>query len=649
MKRQFLLRSSLLWTLGYSLIPLTYALSPPDVLILNATIHTMDRAGTVLSPGAIAFRNGVITCIGKQDELYAVCDGAHRANKTIDAGGRTLIPGLIDSHLHPLQAASFMLGCSLGYQKLNEEGLRRIVQACVDRDSSRGIPAHGDSPLTVSDWDREGFTDISGPANATMLDKVNTTRPIVVIATSQHGRWTNTRVLNLSGINASTPDPADGRIVRDKNGFPSGVFEEGATNLINLGPGTPPPMPPIEVARVALAMLASKGITSFMDAVAFPTDVWRNLNRADALTARVWNAVGGLGASSAQSIAQAAKDAFDQWDDGELVANRPSAMWRHAKVFIDGILSAVSQSAGLIEPYFIKNATDQWVSGTNLGIYNFNTTELRDILVQSFAVGINLHIHADGDGAVRRLFDAIEGLDAPLKDNQLGIAHAEIVHPDDLAKFTSLNARAIMSYQWAQPGTAWNNDTRNSLTAARMEFAEPFKPVTDAGSGVVYGSDWPVDPLDPFLALKAGVTRSGDPLNPNSPANFSSQYTGRFNSQEGLSRMEAMRGMTTYGSEWLNASQSIGTLEVGKFADIVVLDKPFFDEASVPDEELGRNKVLLTIVGGRPVFVDEGASFVPGGWCSICSNYTALLQSVTAQVPGIAPRHISKRGCGHAH
>ncbi|CCO33919.1 hypothetical protein BN14_08006 [Rhizoctonia solani AG-1 IB] len=241
-----------------------------------------------------------------------------------------------------------------------------------------------------------------------------------------------------------------------------------------------------------------------MDAVAFPTDVWRNLSRADALTARVWNAVGGLGASSAQVIAKTAKDAFDQWDDGELVADRPSAMWRHAKVFIDGILSAVSQSAGLIEPYFVKGATGEWAPGTNLGIYNFNTTELRDILVQSFAVGINLHIHADGDGAVRRLFDAIDNLGAPLKDNQLGIAHAEIVHPGDLAKFASLNARAIMSYQWAQPGTTWNNDTRSSLTSKRIELAEPFKPITDAGSKVVYGSDWPVDPLDPFLALKVG-------------------------------------------------------------------------------------------------------------------------------------------------
>ncbi|CAE6454390.1 unnamed protein product [Rhizoctonia solani] len=648
MKRQFLIHLFLLRTLGYPLN--SYAQpSHPDVLILNATIYTMDRAGTVLSPGAIAFRNGTITCIAEQEELDSLCDGARGAEKTIDVGGRTVLPGLIDSHMHPLQAASFLLGCSLGYQKLSEEELRRIVQACVDRDSTRGIPADGDSPLTVSDWDREGFTDIAGPANATMLDKVNTTRPIVVIATSQHGRWTNTRVLNLSGISSSTPDPADGRIVRDNNGFPSGVFEEGATNLINLGSGTPPPMPPLEVAQLALAMLASKGITSFMDAVAFPSDVWRNLSRVDALTARVWNAVGGLGASSAQNIAKMAKDAFDQWDDGELVAERPSAMWRHAKVFIDGILSAVSQSAGLIEPYLVKNASGEWVSGANFGIYNFNTTELQEILVQSFAVGINLHIHADGDGAVRRLFDAIDNLSTPLKDNQLGIAHAEIVHPDDLVKFASLNARAIMSYQWAQPGTAWNNDTRSSLTHARIELAEPFKPVTDAGSNVVYGSDWPVDPLDPFLALKVGVTRSGDPLNPNSPANFSSQFSGRFNDQEGLSRIEAMRGMTTYGSEWLNASQAIGTLEVGKFADIVVLDKPFFDEISVPDEELGRNKVLLTIIGGRPVFVDGGASFVPSGWCDICSNYTALLQSVTAQIPGIAPRHISKRGCGHAH
>ncbi|KAJ1300055.1 hypothetical protein OPQ81_011175 [Rhizoctonia solani] len=630
MKHQLLLGSSLLWSLAHSSRAYTQLGSQPDAVIVNATIHTMDRAGTVFAPGVIAYTNGTITCLSKQEEIDIKCVGARNARKTINAGGRTLIPGLIDSHIHPLQAASFMLGCSLGYQKLTVEGLQRIVQACIDRDAGRGIPANGDSPLTVSDWDREAFTEIAGPANATMLDKLNTTRPIVVIATSQHSRWTNTRVLNLSGINSSTANPPDGRILKDLNGFPTGVFEEGATNLINLGKGAAPSMPPLDVARLALAMLASKGITAFMDAVAFPTDVWRNLSRSDALTARVWNAVGNLGASPPQTIAQAAKDAFNQWDDGELVADRPSAVWRHAKVFVDGILSAVSQSAGLIEPYFINNGSAGWIPGTNLGVYNFNSTELREILIQAFAVGINLHVHADGDGAV-------------------GIAHAELVHPEDLKKFASLNARVIMSYQWAQPGTAWNNDTRASLTSARMELAEPFKPVTDAGSDVVYGSDWPVDPLDPFLALKVGVTRSGDPLNPNSPANFSSQFNGRFNSQGGLSRMAALRGMTTYGSEWLNASHAIGTLELGKFADMVILDKPFFDEIVVPDEELGRNKVLLTIIGGRPVFVDAEASFVPKGWCDICSNYTALLQSATAQSPGIAPRHISKRGCGHPH
>ncbi|KAH7325406.1 amidohydrolase 3 [Rhizoctonia solani] len=649
MKRQFLFYSSLLWALSYSRGTYTLPSSQPEVLIVNATIHTMDYAGTVFSPGAIAYTKGIITCLAKHDELDRKCPEVRGAKRTIDAGGRTLLPGLIDSHMHPLQAASFMLGCSLGYRKLGEEDLRRIVQACIDRDESRGIPASGDSPLTVSDWDREGFTDIAGAANATMLDMLNTSRPVVVIATSQHSRWTNTRVLNLSGVNSSTPSPTDGRILKDSNGFPTGVFEEGATNLINLGSGAPPPMPPMDVAQLALAMLASKGITSFMDAVAIPTDVWRNLSRADALTARVWNAVGGLGASSPHAIAKAAKDAFEQLDDGELVADRPSAVWRHAKVFVDGILSAVSQSAGLIEPYFVKNGSAGWVPGTNLGTYNFNSTELSEILTQAFAVGINLHIHAIGDGAVRQLFEAIEGLGTPLKDNQLGIAHAEVVHPDDLNKFASLNTRVIMSYQWAQPSTSWNNDTRSSLTSTRMELAEPFQPITDAGTNVIYGSDWPVDPLDPFLALKVGVTRSGDPLNPNSPANFSSQFSGRFNDQGGLSRMAALRGMTTYGSEWLNASHAIGSLEVGKFADMVILDKPFFDEATVPDHNLGRNIVLLTIVGGRPVFVDHTASFVPQGWCDICLNYTSLLQSVDVQSPGIVPRHISKRACSHTH
>jgi predicted amidohydrolase YtcJ len=153
-----------------------------------------------------------------------------------------------------------------------------------------------------------------------------------------------------------------------------------------------------------------------------------------------------------------------------------------------------------------------------------------------------------------------------------------------------------MSFQWAQQAPSTVDGTSDHLGAERFERMEPSGSIAHAGGSVAFGSDWPVDPLDEFLALKVGVTRSGDPTNPHS---YGPKYAGRINSDPAMSRAEVLRSITLNAARQLKLDAVLGSVEVGKFADLIVLDKNFMQ---VPEEALGRNDVLLTLVGGKVVW-----------------------------------------------
>jgi predicted amidohydrolase YtcJ len=176
------------------------------------------------------------------------------------------------------------------------------------------------------------------------------------------------------------------------------------------------------------------------------------------------------------------------------------------------------------------------------------------------------------------------------------ITHAESVDPADYGRFKALDVTANMSFQWAQQAPSTDDGTRDHLGADRFARMEPSGSISRAGGRVAYGSDWPVDPLDEFLALKIGVTRSGDPLNPHS---YGPKYAGRLNADPALSRADVLKTITMNAAEQLRLDSVVGSIEVGKFADVIVLDKNFMQ---VPEDELARNDVLLTVVGGKVVW-----------------------------------------------
>lgn len=294
------------------------------------------------------------------------------------------------------------------------------------------------------------------------------------------------------------------------------------------------------------------------------------------------------------------------YDQGETQA-APGVSLRHVKLFMDGIINAPADTGALLTPYMHNVGTEtapKWIPGKNLGDLYFPEPVLKPLLLQAVRAGLDPHLHATGERAVREALNSIEYVRQQLPDKGFrpAIAHAETVDPADYSRFKALDVTATMSFQWAQQAPSVLDSTGDHLGPERLARMEPFGSIHNAGGRIAYGSDWPVDPLDPFLALKVGVTRSGDPLNPHS---FGPEYAGKLNADPALSRSEVIRAVTFNAAQQLNLDKVLGSLEVGKFADLIVLDKNFMQ---VPEQELARNQVLMTVVGGQVVWLKKPSS-----------------------------------------
>lgn len=570
--------------------------TPADTVMRNGYVYTVDGQNSVQQ--AIAISGGKIVYVGSD----AGVDGyIGKQTQLIDLAGRMLMPGFVDAHMHPGDGGRAMTLCDLKYQTMTRAQFQASIQACLDADKDKGP----DVWLEVGSWDRMGMTGLDGDADKSTLDALKTQRPIQVRSTDFHTVLTNSRGLELAGINKNTADPEDGKYRRDSAGNPNGICEDGAAE--SLAAVVPPATDAekLNQMRAALDAMRQQGITSFFDALAGPENgkAFTRLQQSGELTARALLAIkldpAAAAADPVKTIAEA-KALASTYDQGE-VKVAPGVNMRHVKLFLDGIINAPADTGAMLTPYLHNSGTDkapQWTPGKNLGELYFPPQVLNPLVLQAVKAGLDPHLHATGERAVRDALDSVAYVRKALpgQDFRPAIAHAESVDPADYSRFKALDVTATMSFQWAQQAPSTVDGTSDHLGAERFERMEPSGSIAHAGGRVAFGSDWPVDPLDEFLALKVGVTRSGDPSNPHS---YGPKYAGRLNADPALSRAEVLRSITLSSAEQLKLDAVLGSVEVGKFADLIVLDKNFMQ---VPEEELGRNDVLLTLVGGKVVW-----------------------------------------------
>jgi predicted amidohydrolase YtcJ len=280
----------------------------------------------------------------------------------------------------------------------------------------------------------------------------------------------------------------------------------------------------------------------------------------------------------------------------------PSMQVRHAKLFMDGVIAAPAFTGTMLEPYLVNKGTPEkpdWRPGDSTGPASYFSQEaLKTTLTELAKARIDPHIHVDGDRAVRETLDVIEQLRATPagKTMRPALAHDEIVAPADYPRFAQLDVTPVLSFQWAKPAPDTVGALKDYMGPARYDLVEPHVQLLDAGARIAYGSDWPVDPLDEWFALKVGVTRTAAP-------DAGKEYAGRLGTQPGLPRAAALRAITLNAAYTLRQEALTGSLEVGKLADMIVLDRNFF---TIPAEDIANIKVLQTIVGGKIVYQAEG-------------------------------------------
>ena len=349
------------------------------------------------------------------------------------------------------------------------------------------------------------------------LDALATSRPVIVRSSFGHTVLANSRALALARITRDTPDPLGGKIAHDAAGEPTGILEDAAFEVFDTLVPKPTPAQDVAAARAALAALARQGVTTFLDAAASAESMaaFHAVQHGGGLTARAHFAppilppeAGHLDAAIARIVAFRKR-----YDQGPIVA-APRLTVRNAKLFLDGVIAGPSFTGAMLEPYLVNAGTEaepRWQAGPSRGpdVY-FPAPALKAALIGLGRAGIDPHMHADGDRAVHEALDAIEALRSALpgKDIRPAIAHDEIVSPDDFARYARLKAFAVLSLQWGKPASDTVDGLRDYLGPARARILEPSGLLAAQGAAIAFGSDWPVDPLDEWFALKVGVTRT---------------------------------------------------------------------------------------------------------------------------------------------
>lgn len=543
----------------------------PDLVFTNGAIFTPLDAPPASS---VAVLDGRILAAGDDD----VRDLAGPGTEVVDLGGGLLMPGFQDAHVHPVGGGLERNRCDLTEQSTREDYLA-AVRAYAD--------AHpGDEWITGGGWAMAAFT--GGTPIATDLDGVVPDRPVCLPNRDHHGAWVNSRALEIAGIDAGTPDPADGRIERHADGRPTGTLHEGAMALVERFVPEDTPEDLVAALLEGQRYLHSLGITAWQDAI---VGAYANINDASGayttlagdgrLTAKVVGALWWKRDGGAEQVM-------------DLVAARDRLTTQQfratsVKIMQDGVVE--NFTANMLTPYCDGHGgvTD------NEGISFVDPRALCEHVTELDRLGFQVHVHAIGDGAVRSALDAFQAAVTAngwehSSAHRHHIAHLQVIHPDDVPRFGRLGVAANMQALWAAYEPQMTELTIPFLGDERSSWQYPFGDLARAGAPLAMGSDWPVSTPDPLQAIHVAVNRvlpdaTGPDRRPFLP-------------EQAIDVTTALTAYTA-GSAWVNhLDDTTGTVEIGKAADFAVLDR---DVRETPDA-VADATVVATYVDGRRVF-----------------------------------------------
>lgn len=525
-----------------------------DLVVTNGNIRTMDAKRTVAS--SIAVLNGKIIAIGSDAETKSLV-GAN--TRVINAGGKLVLPGFNDAHVHFMGTGEQLSSIDLRDAKSTEEFVRRLKAFASKLPKGRWIQG--------GLWDHENWTPNNLPT-AALIDAATPDNPVYIGRLDGHMSLANSLAMKLAGVNKDTKDIEGGQIVRDVNGNPTGIFKDAAEVYIEKAIPSPSFDEKLESAAAASEHAASFGVTSVQD-VSAGTDiaVYQELMREGKLKTRVYGC---------SPLAD-----FKRWANTGVHAAFGSPMLRVGclKGYADGSLG--STTAWFFEPYLD--------SPNSTGLPRAEvTTTMRQNIVDADKAGLQVVIHAIGDRANATVLDyygdvaKVNGT----RDRRFRIEHAQHLRQQDIERFGSQKVVASMQPTHAIDDGRW---AWKRLDEKRIKGTYAFRTLLDSGAVLAFGSDSPVASLNPLIGIYAAVTRrTTDGKNPNG-----------WVPEQKITVDEAVRAFT-YGSAYAEFQENVkGTLEIGKLADLIILSDDIFviDTTKIADA-----KVQMTVLDGKVVF-----------------------------------------------
>lgn len=530
--------------------------------VLKGVVYTMaapDKAE------AVAVKDGRIIFVGSSKDADRFVGDS---TEMIDVGHRMILPGFRDTHLH------FRSGLGLNDCHFEEIDTPAAIIDSVKRCVANAKPGEW---VRGGGWALPVFPN-ANPSRA-LLDAVAPNNPVYFVAADGHSSWVNSKALAMAGVTRDTKDPPNGRIERDAAGNPSGTLREHASSLVSKF------LPPYTLEqreqglRQAMRIANQFGITTAHEASSDPAllEAYASLDRKGDMTTRMFAA---QYVDPEKDLSQV--DSMVAWRERYKGTKyyTPSA----AKFFADGVIEP--QTAALLAPYLN--------SGGRTGVANFRQGQMDSLMTALDRAGIQIHVHAIGDRGIRMTLDAIEQVvkaNGP-KDRRPIIAHLQLFDPADIPRFKTLGVIASFQPLWAFADKYITDLTIPFLGPERSRWLYPIGSMVKSGATVVSGSDWNVSSMNPLEGIQVAITRRG-PTDSAGPA---------WIPEEVVDLTTMLKSYTITAAYAAHEEKTNGSLEVGKAADVIVLDRDLY---AIPAPEIHQAKVLLTIMDGKVVFRDR--------------------------------------------
>jgi predicted amidohydrolase YtcJ len=538
-----------------------------DLIVTGATIHTVDDRAPVAEAFAVA--NGRFVYVGSLDGALAM-----RGSRTqvVDLRGRTVLPGLIDAHAHLTSVGLDLSQVSLHQSPSYDDVIARTVAFYR---ASSVLQHTADAWVAGDGWDQNLWPGKAFPTRE-KLSAAFPDRPVLLERVDGHALLVNAKAMQLAGIDRHTADPQGGRILRDANGDPTGVFVDDAQQLIYRVVPQPTHAQLVEATRAAMKEANRWGLTTVAEPGVRDAQLaaQRELLRAREFTLRNYAML-----SDDDALLE------EHFRTGIVDGDYDGRLWiRAVKMYADGALG--SRGAALLAPYSDDPG--------NTGLITTPQAHIQDVTERALAHGFQVCVHAIGDRGNRMTLDAYEAAlrTVPSSEPRLRIEHAQVLAPSDIPRFAQLGIIPSMQTTHQISDMGW---AQARLGPQRVRGAYAWRSLLDTGVIIANGTDAPVEPLNTLRTFHAGISRQ----------NEANQPPDGWYVEQRMTRDETLKSMTIWAAHANFQEAVLGSITVGKHADFVVMDR---DWMSVPAEEVMATKILATYSEGEQVY--DGANAV---------------------------------------